>query len=197
MVNSMQPDDLSQSLREEYNRNYETAFDILSKHALMHKHSKGIPGFFGKKQLKKAITLLSRCLEIWRDSWAAMWGIGKAHQALGQHNAALGWFERALKIETNNSDIYREASLEAMSLGDAERALTYSEKAYDLTPDKPGLLANMALALLLNKRGDEALKAAKKACECDPDDQINTRVHELVHDVVNGKQVYPDRFDPF
>ncbi len=191
----MQPDDLSQSLREEYNRNYETAFDILAKHALLQEHSEGIPGFFGKKKLQKAITLLSRCIEIWCDSWAAMWGIGKAHQALGHHNAALGWFERALKIETNNSDIYMEASLEAMSLGGAERALTYSEKAYDLTPDKPGLLANMALALLLNKRGDEALKAATDACERDPDDQVNKRVLKLVSDVVNGKQVYPDRFD--
>ena len=190
----MQPDDLSQSLRDEYNRNYETAFDIISKYAFI--HGKSSPGFFGKKQLKKAITLLSRCLEIWHDSWAAMWGIGKAHQALGHHTTALGWFERALKIETNNSDIYREASLEAMSLGDAERALSYSEKAYNLTPDNPGLLANMALALLLNKRGDEALKAAEKACERDPDDQINTRVHKLVSDIVTGKRVCPDKFDP-
>jgi tetratricopeptide (TPR) repeat protein len=193
----MQPEDISQPLREEYNRNYETAFDILSKHALIHKNSKGRLGFFGKKQLKKAVTLLSRCIEIWRDSWAAMWGLGKAHQALGHHNTALGWFERALKIETNNPDIYREASLEAMSLGNAEQALIYAKKAYNLTPEKPGLLSNMALALLLNKRGDEALKAAEKSCERAPDDEINKRVLKLVQDIVGGKQAYPDKFDPF
>jgi tetratricopeptide (TPR) repeat protein len=180
-------------LRDEYNRKYEIAFDLLRKYAfIQHSHTKQ-PNFLARKHIKEAVSLLQRCLEIWRDSWAAMWGIGKAHQALGNHLAALGWFERAMRIEESNPDIYREATIEALSLGEEEKALTYAKKALELKPDDDGLQANLALALLLNRKGEEALNEINEACTRNPKDNVSKNVLEFISDVVTGKKPYPER----
>ncbi len=189
----MKEPDISPELRDEYNKKYERAFDLLQKHVFIQGSGGNQPSFLGKKRIKDAISLLHRCLEIWRDSWAAMWGIGKAHQALGNHRTALGWFERAMRIEESNPDVYREATIEGLSLGEAEKALTYAKKASKLKPDDAGLQANLALALLLNKQGDEALTEIQEACKRNPKDHVNKNVLELISDVVTGKKPYPDR----
>jgi tetratricopeptide (TPR) repeat protein len=187
------PDDISVDLRDEYNDKFEKAFDRLSKYALIHDSCKSAPGSSAKKHLKEAVLLLGRCVEIWRESWNAMWGLGKAHQALGNHRTALGWFERALKIEKNNPDVFREATIESLGLGSAETALAYARAACDLVPDNAGLQANLALALLLNKRGEEALSTIRKACEMCPDDPVNKSVLAFVTDVIAGKRPYPTK----
>jgi len=48
----------------------------------------------------------------------------------------------------------------------------YSKKAISLAPNNAGLIANYALALLLDRQGDEALKTIKKACELDTNDML-------------------------
>lgn len=189
----MNEPDISPELQDEYNTKYERAFDLLSKHAFIQGAGGRQPGPFGKKRIKEAISLLQRCLEIWRNSWAAMWGIGKAHQALGYHRTALGWFERALRIEESNPDIYREATIEGLNLGEAEKALTYAMKARELKPDDVGLQANLALALLLNKRGDEAKTEIQEACKKNPEDRVSKNVLALISDVLAGKKPYPDK----
>jgi tetratricopeptide (TPR) repeat protein len=188
----MKQPDISPELQNEYNSKYQKAFDILSQHVFTQGASR-LPGPFAKKDIKKAISLLHRCLEIWRESWAAMWGVGKAHQALGNHRTALGWFERALRIEQDNPDVYREATIESLSTGEAEKALNYATKARELKPEDAGLQSNRALALLLNKRGEEALTAIQEVRTKKPDDQVSKNVFALISDVVSGKKPYPTK----
>jgi tetratricopeptide (TPR) repeat protein len=187
-VNNIPPE-----LADEFNQNFGVAFDLLKQYAFIQGSGKGSPGFMGKKRLKEAITMFGRCLEIYRGSWQSMWGIGKAHQALGNHLTALGWFERALKREDGNPDIWREATIESLGLGEAEKALTYAKNARELKPDDAGLQANLALALLLNKQGDEALGKIKEACQKNPADPVNKNVLAFIQDVVSGKKPYPDK----
>jgi tetratricopeptide (TPR) repeat protein len=186
-------DEIPLGLRDEFNQNFGVAFDILRQFANIPVSGKESPGFMGKKRLKEAITMLGRCLEIHRGSWQSMWGLGKAHQALGNHLTALGWFERALKIEEGNPDVWREATIESLGLGEAEKALTYAKNARELKPDDAGLQANLALALLLNKKGDEALSNIKEAYQWNPDDSVNKNVLALIQEVVSGKKPYPDK----
>ncbi len=189
----MDIDDISPELRDEYNSKYKRAFDLLSKYAFI--GGRGRIGNRERKHIEETIPLFTRCIEIWRGSWSAMWGLGKAHQALGHHRTALGWFERALKIEEGNSDVFREASLEALSLGEAEKALSYAKKACDLAPDNTGLHANLALALLLNKQEEEALKKIQETCERDPKDTVSKNVMALISDVLDGKRPYPEKIE--
>jgi tetratricopeptide (TPR) repeat protein len=189
----MKEPDISPELRDEYNKKYEKAFELLSEHAFIQGAGGRQPGPFGKKAIKEAISLLHRCLEIWRESWAAMWGVGKAHQALGNHRTALGWFERALKIEEGNPDVCREATIEGLSIGEAEKALTYAKKACALKPDDAGLHANCALALLLNKQGEAALSEINEVCKKNPEDHVSKNVRALISDVLSGKKPYPTK----
>jgi tetratricopeptide (TPR) repeat protein len=186
------PDDISPELRDEYNFKFEKAFDILSNNVFIHGKTRS-PEFMGKKKIKEAISLLIRCVEIWGGSWNAMWGLGKAHQALGNHMTALGWFERALKIEESNPDVFREATIECLGLGKAEKALEYARKACDLKPEDAGLKSNLALALLLNKEGDDALLTIREACEMNPVDPVSKNVLTFITDVVSGNQPFPGK----
>jgi len=136
--------------------------------------------------------MLTRCVEICPGAWNAMWGLGKARQALGEHVSALGWFERALTYEPGNPDICREATIEALGLGKAEKAVMHARKACEIMPDNAGLQANFALALLLNKQGNEALEMIQKACRSSPDDPVNRNVLAYISDIVAGNQPYPD-----
>ena len=71
-------------------------------------------GFFGKKKLKKSIEDFKECLEMIPDHWQSMVLMSKAYQRLGLHNEAFELLEKAFEIETENSTIPMEASLEAM-----------------------------------------------------------------------------------
>lgn len=187
-VNSISPE-----LRDEFNQNFGIAFDLLKQYAFIQDASKGGPGFIGKKRLKEAVSGLQRCLEIHRNSWQSMWGMGKAHQALGNHLSALGWFERALKIEQTNPDLFREATIESLGLGEAEKALHYAQRTRELKSDDAGVQANLALALLLNKRGDDALNEIREACQRNPADPVNKNVLAFIQEIVSGRKPYPDR----
>jgi tetratricopeptide (TPR) repeat protein len=185
--------DISPELRDEFNRNYEAAFEILSRHIFIQGSGRTRVGPLGKKQIKEAILMLQRSVEIWRGSWQSMWGLGKAHQALGNHLSALRWFEKALKIEETNPDVWREATIESLNLGEAEKALTFARKARELKPDDPGLHANLALALVLNKQGEEAMKEIQEACRQNPNDPVSKNVMEFIRDIVSGRKPYPEK----
>lgn len=187
------PQNLSPNLIDEYNRCHEKGFKLLSKCAIIQDSERRHHGSVDRNQIKEAISNLSRCVEIHPNAWSAMWGLGKAYQVLDSHDKSLYWFEEALKIEKNNSDVYREATLEALGLGNSEKAIIYSKEAMSLDRNNAGLTANYALALLLNRQGDEALKTIKKACELTPNDNVNRNVLSYIEEVINGRKEYPDK----
>jgi Flp pilus assembly protein TadD len=186
------PHNVSPELVREYNTCHEKGFRVLQKYAKIQASGKKQISSSDRNQIEEVISHLSRCIEIIPNAWSAMWGLGKAYQILDAHDKSLYWFEQALKIEKTNPDVYREATLEALKKGNAEKAIDYSKKALNLAPHNAGLLSNHALALLLNKQGHDALVTIKKACELDPQDTINKNVLSYIEEVVNGHKGYPD-----
>lgn len=153
-------------------------------------------GFLRKLKLKKSIKLFKKCFSLYPLSWQSAWAIGKANQALGKDEEALVWFEQAFKINQSDLSIPREASLQCLNLGLGEKAVFYAKAAVDLDCDNDGLYANYALALLLDKMGEEAMAAINKALEMNSQDQINKNIQELISSVVSGKKPYPSRIGP-
>jgi tetratricopeptide (TPR) repeat protein len=186
------PHNLSPELINEYNKCHEKGFKVLEQYAKIQGFERKKTGAADKNQIEKVISHLSRCIEIVPNAWSAMWGLGKAYQILDSHDKSLYWFEEALKIEKTNPDVYREATLEALKRGDAEKAIDYSKKAMNLAPHNAGLLANYALALLLNRQGNDALATIKKACKLDPKDTINKNVLSYIEEIINGHKNYPN-----
>lgn len=81
----------------------------------------------------------------------------------------------------------------ACGLGIPEKAILYAEKAIEANNNDPGLYSNYALALLIGKRGNDALKAINKAIEMSPTNSINKNVLMLVQSIIQGRSPYPNK----
>jgi hypothetical protein len=52
-----------------------------------------------------------------------MWALGRIEQRRGNPAAALAWFEKAHRIQPDQPDVAREASLAALDIGLSEKAV--------------------------------------------------------------------------
>jgi len=139
---------------------------------------------------RKAILHYKICLEI-SDQWVVRLFLGKIYQWLGENGNALHQFLPAMDMEQENAALPREAALCAMDYGDIEFALELSFEAIRRSPNKPDLIGNYALNLLLNKEDEKALEWSKKAIELDAVDPINQKVHHLIKAVISGEKKRP------
>lgn len=172
---------------------YEKATDLISGLMLLHGNIDRNFNWFERRKIKKAIDLFEKCISINPQSWNSMWLMGKAYQCLGDKSQALNWFEKAFELQNNNPDVAREATLQAISLGMADKAIFYAEKAIEADPNDSGLYSNYALALIIGKRGVDALNSINKAIQMNPNDPINKNVLGLFKSIVEGKQPYPEK----
>jgi tetratricopeptide (TPR) repeat protein len=140
---------------------------------------------------EQAIAHFRRCLALEPRSWACMWGLGKAHQAVGNHSEALKAFVSAAALETQNADIWREAMISACAIGAAKQAVMYATAALSLRENDSGLHANAALAFMLDGEDEQASRLAAQALQLDPDDAANLRTSELVRAVAIGARERP------
>jgi len=161
---------------------------------LHHRPPLGKPGWFVQRRLKKAIALLEQTLQINPANWASMWGLGKIYQRMEDDSRALEWFIKAHQIQRTNADVVREAALCAMNLGRSKEAVEFATAAVQLKSDDPGLVANLALALLLDHRTVEAKQAAIEAVKASGDDGISKNVLQYVNDVILGRKPFPNTF---
>jgi hypothetical protein len=144
-----------------------------------------------KQKLLQSIQEFEQILTRCPDHWESMFGIAKAHQRMGQHEKALEMLESALEIDQVNFNIPLEASIEAVNLGNLDKALLYSEKALKIAPDNISLLGNYAVNLLVACRDEESKAAIDKAMKINNRDQINKNIYKLISDVQNGKKKRP------
>jgi tetratricopeptide (TPR) repeat protein len=147
-----------------------------------------------RRKLKHAISRFEQTLQINPTNWASMWALGKIYQRLNDYTTALQWFTRAYEINSTHPDVVREASLCAMSVGDANAAMKFTTGAMTLKPDDPGLIANHALALLLNHQPKAAKTNAEKAVAAAPNDAVSKSVLRFIDDVIAHRRPYPKDF---
>jgi Flp pilus assembly protein TadD len=167
-------------------------WDILEGEIHIHDHSHLTkPGWFAKRKLRKAISLFEGAIEINPKSWASMWGLGKIYQRLEDDATALEWFVKSHQIIQTNPDVVREAALCAMNLGKVKEAIEFTNTAIELAPDDPGLIANLALALLLDHRPQEAKDKAEASVSANSTDVVSRNVLQYINEVISGKKLYP------
>lgn len=145
-----------------------------------------------KIKIMEAIALFKECINIYPFSWQSHWAIGKAYQSIGEQNMALEWFEKASDIDKLNVNILRENTLQSLRLGLKEKAIKYAKVALEVNPNDDSLYSNYALALLINKKGDEALLAINKALSINENHQTNKNVFNLIKSILDGQKTYPD-----
>lgn len=187
------PQNLPQARLDEYNFHYDEAARLLDAVIRVHEAPRGLFAFFKRRKTRRGIEHLLSCLEIVPQAWQCMWLIGKAHQALDDNEAALTWFEKALPLEKNSPDVPREACLAALATGGRSAALAHAEEACRRAPEDAGLVANLALAYLLNRDKARALAAANRALDMNRTDPINQTVRDYIKRVMSGEVPQPDK----
>jgi tetratricopeptide (TPR) repeat protein len=143
------------------------------------------------RELREGIRLLDDALKLFPDNWSALWIQGKAFQALGEHEQAYTRFKRSYALQGNNPDVARELMLESLEVGRANEAVDVARGAATKHPGDSGLRANLALALLLAGRLDEAAATAAEAQRMDPSDVITKDLVSIISEVRRGKRPRP------
>lgn len=181
---------MDERLRVEHNTAFEKASVLLKGEIPLHERmDMKTPGWWTRRRMNKACTLLKRVLAINPENWSAMWLLGKANQRFGDTDTALMWFEKSYQINPSQPDVAREASLCAMDAGKTDEAVVFSFRATQIEPENAGLQANLALAYLLAGRVSEASGSIGRSLKIDPDDRISQTIGSIIeHFMTNGKE---------
>jgi superkiller protein 3 len=97
---------------------------------------------------------------------------GQALSTAGFYTEALREFDAVLALEDDGSvplrDLYREIGVVQFRLGLFDEAIIAWQKGLQYAPYDPGLLNNLSIALMKQKRFDEALTFAQTAARVNP-----------------------------
>jgi tetratricopeptide (TPR) repeat protein len=143
------------------------------------------------RDLREGIRLLDEVLKLDPSNWSALWIQGKAFQTLGDHAEAYARLRRAYAIEQNNPDVSRELMFECLELGRSKEAVEVARASLSKGTKDPGLRANLALALLLAGRIQEAADEASAAAHLNPSDGITKNLVRIIEDVRSGRRLQP------
>ncbi len=152
--------------------------------------------WLNQNRIEQAIDCFKKCVVAFPRSWSSMWGLGKAYQVSGEHGTALEWFEKTYLHKPDLVDVSLEASIEAMRIGSPLKALQYAQFTLALDRRNPVFHANLALAFLLNKKGDEALGEIQKALKLAPNNMQIQKAHIYLKSIILGNKMYPPFIDP-
>ena len=171
---------------------YEVACKAISR--LMNEYSAPLAeGTESHNILRNSIQALKRALDLNPEAWGAMWFIGKAYQMLGNDEVSLHWFEKAAEENPAHPAVLREAGIQAAKVGNGKSAEKYTLAALSVRTNDAGLMSNLALALLIQGRVEEARSAVEDAISRDANDEVTQSVLKLVKEVQDGECECPDR----
>ena len=183
---------LSDEEIERHNRHYETGWKLIEGLILVHDTGPTAPpGWLARRRLRRAARCFEHALAISPRGWQSLWALGKIHQRPDDSREALRCFGRAFDISPDQPDVAREAAAEALSVGDGRLAVRYCRAAIEAMPGDPGLVANLALALLISGKPAEAQSAISEATQRAPQDPISAAVARAVDDVVQNRRPRP------
>lgn len=98
----------------------------------------------------------------------AFFYLGVAQQNLGQGDAAIESYERALELDPRLSEAAVNLTAALLDSGDAARAEPVIERALAAEPGNPALLYNRALAASMTGKRAEAVRAFREALAAEP-----------------------------
>ncbi|MEM7431277.1 MAG: hypothetical protein AAF351_04965 [Pseudomonadota bacterium] len=146
-------------------------------------------------ELEEGIDLLSKVVDAQPENWAAYWFIGKAYQALKQHQASVNAFRESYAIHRENPDVGRELVIELVCIGDTEGAVVVAAELVSDHPYAADLIANLGFAYLTNDQLDEASDAIDDSLRLAPRDPITRNMRNEINAVRNGKP--PAQYCPY
>jgi len=147
-----------------------------------------------KTDLPAAIRSLDVAISIDPESSTAWWSRGKAEQLLGDHEQAHDAFHRSYQIDGGrNPDSGVQLVLECLETGREGEAVQVAETIRHAQPDNAGMLANLALAYLINGQIDDAVRTIHAAEAIDPEDEAIGSAKKRVEDVQSGRRPKPQR----
>jgi tetratricopeptide (TPR) repeat protein len=180
--------------RDDHNRVYQAGCDLISPYMPLHNHeSRSARSSRAQQEMERGIQLLTFITHANPANWNAHWIIGKGYQALGNSAAACDSFRASFDLQKDNPDVAREYMFECLNLGRGKDGVEAARHAVSLEPHNPGLLANLALALLIAADLDAAEKAANQALAADPKDAITKDLARMIRDVKSGRKSQPNR----
>jgi tetratricopeptide (TPR) repeat protein len=143
--------------------------------------------------LRDGIAWLDIALRLAPENWVAWWLRGKAQQALDAHEAAHKSLQRACSINSGHLDVARELVAECLEIGLATEAVPIAEAIARSKPKDAGLLANLAVAYLLDGRIEDADRTTDLALQIDTLDSIIVSLKRRIDDVRTGRCPKPVR----
>jgi tetratricopeptide (TPR) repeat protein len=178
----------------EHNRLYKEGSDLISPYMqLVNRASKSADRQSAQADLERGIELLNQAIAINPANWSAYWIIGKAHQTLGNSESACDAFGKSYGLHKANADVAREYMFECLNLGRAAKGIVAARHAVTLEPENAGLVANLALALLIGGQLEEAAATVTKAMAIAPDDEICHNLKQMIADVQAGRRPQPSK----
>jgi Flp pilus assembly protein TadD len=141
--------------------------------------------------LQAGIACLDRVLALSPTNWAAFWMRGKALQALGEHPRAVKSFASAYDIQPINPDVGREYVLELLETRAFSEAVSVSQTVVQKHPHDAGLLANLALAQVLDRDVQHASRTIADALVLEPRDPVTMALKRRIEDIAAGRRNQP------
>jgi tetratricopeptide (TPR) repeat protein len=180
---------------DRHNQLFKEGSDLISPYMPLHGvEPKDASTGIAQREIKTGIDKLKQVVVLNPQNWAAYWVMGKAYQALGDSQNACESFKASWDIHKANADVAREYMFECLNLGRGAEGVTLAEQALTLEPNEPGLIANYALALLIDGKVDAAEKEVQRALQLDGTDKVTKDLQKIIGEVKSGKRPCPTKF---
>src|SRR6476661_1572382 len=138
--------------------------------------------------LQKALDSLTKALEL-EENVFFLTDRGRVLRKLGQYNAAMASYDRALKLDPNYQDIWlNRGALLCDFLNRPQEAFACFKRAVEIAPDNPLAWYNQGNALRHLERYQEAIASYEKAIELEPDYHDALRERDWLSCLVEYKQ---------
>ena len=173
-----------------HNEAYRKGVDLITPHMRLAGRNPNLSAQ-ALADLREGIRYLDMVLNVASNNWAAWWVRGKAEQALTNHESAYESFHSSYIINSQNRDVGRELVLECLETGRASEAVQVAEAICEREPKNAGLLANLALAYLIDGQVEKAMRSAEAALQSDTSDPITKCVKIRIADVQAGRLSQP------
>jgi tetratricopeptide (TPR) repeat protein len=178
----------------QHNRLYKEGSDLIWPYVqLIDRNSQSADSQKARQHIQHGIELLDQAVSINPANWSAHWIIGKAQQALGNSEEACKAFGKSYELQKGNADVAREYMFECLKLGRAEKGIAAARHAVTLEPNDAGLVSNLALALLIGGKLDEAAETVANALSMAPGDEISDNLKQIIAEVQAGRRPQPSK----